>query len=271
MFSATERLDRVFLTLLSFGLLAIFPPVCPAATIIVNETFEGYSVFGTQKPANDNVNLGVPLVSEGADSNLWLAARFGPGGDPNGNGSINADVGVQEVGSIIVTNPPQNTSHVGRVSDDTALVLRLDLTGYASATLDFDWRTYRAEGADRFVVAYYVGDGTAFQPGGLGTPNNRYDWYNDPQLGNGGTAWYTNNWVELLRDGPDDLFAHESFALPAGDIVYLAFWHDDDLTNGDFAKFDNVVVSALVPEPCCLGLCGLGLAFAAFTGLRRRG
>ena len=34
------------------------------------------------------------------------------------------------------------------------------------------------ETTDRLVVAYYVGDG-------LGTPNNTYDWFNDPTLGNG--------------------------------------------------------------------------------------
>jgi hypothetical protein len=265
MYWATDRFGRVLLALVvaSIGLQS---PVCSGAPItIVNETFDGYTSFPSQKPAGqDFVNLGVPMTSEGADSNLWMAARFGPGGDPNGAGSINADVGVQEIGSVIAG---QNSSHVGRVGDTAGLVLRLDLTGLRDVTLDFDWRTYVAEEPDRFIVAYYKGDGTAFQPEGLGTPNNKYDWFNDPQLGNGSTTWYNTYWVELMQGAPNDLFTHETFSLPGDDIVYLAFRE----TGGDldFGKFDNVVITARpIPEPSSLIL--FGLALAAIAGARRR-
>ena len=266
MFSATDRICRVLLTLLLVGLFWLAAEISFASTIIVNETFEGYSSFPNTKPSTDPINFGVPMVSEGADSPLWLGARFKSGGDPNGSGSINVDIGVQEFGG---TPEMGNTTHVGRVGDSAALVLRMDLTAFASATLDFDWRTYLAEGLDRFVVAYYVGDGTEFQPEGLGTPNNKYDWYNDMDLGNGSDAWYNANWTELLRAAPDNFFKHETFPLPAGDIVYLAFWSDDSRTNNDFGKFDNVVVSAIVPEPGSLALLGVMLASAA-AFLRRR-
>jgi hypothetical protein len=265
MISATLRARLVFATFSFLALIAVQASTCSAATIIVNETFEGYTSFPNVKPvsSNDMVNFGVPLTSEGADSNLWMGARIGPGGDPNGSGSINADIGVQEFGGP----DSGNNTKVGRVGDTAALVLRLDLTGFASATLDFDWRTYLYEAGDEFVVAYYKGDGTAFQPGGLGTPNNKYDWFNDMDLGNGSFTWYNTNWTELLRSGPDDTFNHESFPLPGNDIVYVAFWSDDN-SNTDFGKFDNVVVEAIVPEPGSLILIGLALLASAF-GRRR--
>jgi hypothetical protein len=153
-------------------------------------------------------------------------------------------------------------------------VLRLDLTDLVNVTVDFDWRTYLADPEDQFVVAYYKGDGTAFQPEGLGNPNNTYDWFNDPQLGNGGNAWYTNNWVELLRDGPNDAFQPETFALPGDDVVYLAFWMDAN-SDRDFGKFDNVLIMAdpklddnEIPEPGSLMLLMLGAAACSIAARR---
>lgn len=265
---ATGRFGRVFLALLFLSSSGLATGVCSAALItIVDETFDGYMSFPSTKPPTDNVNFGVPLVSEGADSNLWLAARFGPGGNTGGATSINGDVGVQEVGSIIAG---QNATPVGRVGDTAALVLRVDLTGYTDVTLDFDWRTYHIEGnTDRFIVAYYQGDGTEFQAGGLGNPNNRYDWYGDPDLGNGSNTWYNNNWVELMQGAPNNLFTSETFSLPGNDVLYLAFrLTGDDL---DFGKFDNVSITArLIPEPQSLILIGLGSWMGAALGWRRK-
>jgi hypothetical protein len=266
---------HVILVLLLGGLIVLPAAVCSAGSIVVvDEDFDGYTMFPNIKPvsSNDHVNLGVPLVVEGADSPLWLAARFEAGGNVAGAKSINNDVGVQREGA-----PGINDTPVGRVGDNAGLILRLDLTGLVDVTLDFDWRTYLSEVADgdKFVVAYYKGDGTAFQPEGLGTPNNTYDYFNDPQLGNGSETWYNDNWVELLRDGPDNNFTHETFALPGDDIVYLAFWNDDDDTEVDYAKIDNVLIMADpkpnendIPEPGSLMLLILGVAACSMAARR---
>jgi hypothetical protein len=269
MISATLRARLVVATLVLASLSWLPNGICSAALVtVVNETFDGYTSFPNMKPPNDPVNFGVPLTGEGADSNLWLAARFEAGGNGAGN-TINTDVSVQESGSIIAG---QNDTPVGRAGDGAGLVLRLDLTGITNVTLDFDWRTYIQDAADDFVVAYYVGDGTADQPGGLGNPNGVFDWFNDPQLGNGSMTWYNNNWTELLRASPNDLYTHSTFPLPGNSVVYLAFWNDDGSSSDnelDFGKFDNVVVRGeVVPEPASFVLLGFGLLATSFR--RRR-
>lgn len=238
--------------------------------ILVDETFDGYTYFPDEKPAGDPVNFGVPLVGEGADSDLWMAARI----EAFDNNPIYEDVGVQHIGGA------GNNTPVGRMGDDAGLVLRLDLQGLTNLTLDFDWRTFLAETTDRLVVAYYVGDGMDFQPEGLGTPNNIYDWYNDPQLGggvmdlDGGTSnsWYQNNWVELMRASESNSFTHEHFDVTLNDptvqnsVVYVAFWMDNG--NKDFGKIDNVQVMAdYIPEPSSLIL---ALVAAGMLGWFRR-
>lgn len=249
----TNKISRHLARAVLFCLVAFVPTLFAYAgsIIAVSETFDGYTHFPDEKPDNDPVNLGVPLVSEGADSDLWLAALL----ELSDNVPISKDVGVQKFGG------GGNSTHVGRAGDDAGLVLRLDLSGLTNVTLDFDWRTFLADTSDRFVVAYYQGDGMAFQAGGLGNPNGIYDWYNDPDLGGGvmdrdggtGNSWYQDNWTELLRATKHDTFRHENFSLPGGDVLYLAFWMDDG--NGDFAKFDNIVVMAdPIPEPSSLAL-----------------
>lgn len=268
---STNGLWRVVLTLLLVGASCLSTSKSSAALItVVDETFDGYNDFPNAKPPTDLINFGVPLVSEGADSPYWLGARIEDGANNNGANSVSTDVGVQEIGSIY---PGENSSHVGRVGDDAGLILRLDLTGLFNVTLDFDWRTYQQEADDEFVVAYYVGDGTEFQPSGLGNPNMTYDWGGDPDLGNGDygpTGWYATEWTELLRAGPSELFTSESFSIPGNDIVYILFWNDDN-SNVDFGKFDNVVVQGYtVPEPSSLLLMGLGLIAACVASRRSR-
>jgi hypothetical protein len=256
-----------------------FAATAEAAIQIAQEDFDGYTYFPNQKPAGDPVNLGVPLTTEGADSALWLAARFEKG---DTTPDIGKDVGVQKQGSTV------NKTPVGRAGDDAGLVLRLDLTGYMNVTLDFDWRTFSADSTDQFVVAYYQGDGTEFQLEGLGMPNGVYDWFNDPQLGNGDLSanisgnptsqWYFDNWTELYRLNPNNVFTHKSTTLPSGDILYLAFWMDNG--DGDFAKFDNILVmgdpkpptgNPPVPEPLSVAVWVLLATCAGGVSARSRG
>ena len=235
--------------------------------ILVDETFDGYTHFPDEKPDNDPVNLGVPTVAKGADSPLWLAARF----EAYDDNPISKDVGVQKFGG------GGNSTPVGRAGDEAGLVLRLDLTGLTNVTLDFDWRTFLADSSDRFAVAYYVGDGTEFQAGGLGMPNGTYDWYNDPDLGGGvmdldgglANSWYEDNWVEIMRVSGSNSFSHEHFDLPVeNSVVYIAFWMDNG--NHDFVKIDDVLVMAdYIPEPSSGILAMIALAAAGWFRRRR--
>lgn len=252
-------------------LLCLGKTAAAGQIVLVNETFDGYHHFPDEKPANDPVNLGVPTTAKGADSPLWLGARF----EVSDEGPISTDVGVQKFGGGGDNTP------VGRAGDDSGLVLRLDLTGLTNVTLDFKWRTFLAETTDRFVVAYYVGDGTEFQAGGLGDPNGTYDWYGDPDLGGGvmdrdggtGNSWYQDNWTELMRASSSDTFTSEHFDVPVeDDVVYVAFWMDDG--NKDFVKIDDVMVmadflppSGSIPEPST-GI--LSLVAASLLGWYRR-
>jgi hypothetical protein len=219
------------------------------------------------------VNLGVPTVAKGADSPLWLGARF----EAFDDNPISKDVGVQKFGG------GGNNTPVGRAGDEAGLVLRLDLAGLTNVTLDFEWRTFLADVPDRFVVAYYVGDGTEFQAGGLGMPNGTYDWYSDPDLGGGvmdrdsgtGNSWYQDNWVELMRTSGSNSFSSEHFDLPVeDDVVYVAFWMDDG--NMDFVKIDDVMVmadplppSGSIPEPSSAVLFLVGASVLGWCRRRR--
>jgi hypothetical protein len=266
------RLGFFFALACALAFLAIVSSSTQAA-LIASETFDGYTHFPDtpSDPRNNGVPLVLPANTEGADSPLWMGVRVGS----TQQGSIAQDIGVQKFGSIAYL------SAVGRTADDAGLVMRLDLTNYTNVNLSFDWRMHATEQHDFFKVAYYQGDGTAFQPEGLGTPNNIYDWFNDPQLGAGSMTWYQTFWLpnELLNapgNGTNNSTTMKVFPptpLPGGDILYLLFWLDNGSAStgdSDLGKFDNVLITGdlIVPEPGSLVL--LGLSVAGLTLLRCR-
>ncbi len=254
-----------------FCLMAVTALSANANTIFW-EGFNGYaSNPGFPGSSNDlgghRTIYGVPTQAGGADSNLWMAARF----EAFDSDPLTSDVGVLRYGSGSSGGTYGNPA--GRVDDDAGLVIRLDLTNYQLAQLAFDWRTFNTESTDRFVVAYYVGDG-------LGTPNNAYDWFNDPTKGasdmtatdpNGqANTWYVNNWTEVHRGTSPNSFQQESgILLPVGDVIYLAFWLDNG--DHDLAKVDNIhIEGVLVPEPSSMLIAGIGVALYAVVGYRHR-
>ena len=120
------------------------------AITIFDETFDGYTQFPDEVPDNDEVNLGAPLISEGANEN-WFAARFGA---PETR--FDCDLAVQEHGGS------GNNTPVGRFEDQAGLLFAIDTTGLTDVLLSFDWRTFAAPAGDQSVVGYFVGE-TPFQ------------------------------------------------------------------------------------------------------------
>jgi hypothetical protein len=237
------------------------------AATIFQENFDGYEPSnggaGFPDKPSDPSNLGVPLVSEGADEGEWLGARVGT----NGAGSIAQDVGVQRK---YRDQPLElNMTPAGRYADDAGLAIRLDLTNYENVAIEFDWRMFKTEEVDRNKFAYYIGDG-------LGTPNNTVDW-------SGIYGTFTEVFSRDRVPEPNNLNVdggsrHEIFSLPAaanGNVVYLVWWLDNlDGASGenDIGKLDNVIITGdpIVPEPASLALFAFGFA-PLLVGLRRRG
>jgi hypothetical protein len=224
-----------------------------SAVTIFHETFDGYTEFPDEVPDNDEVNLGVPLVSEGADEN-WFAARFGaPETD------FDCDLAVQESGGS------GNKTPVGRFEDQAGLLFAIDTTGLTDVVLSFDWRTFAAPAGDQSVVGYFIGD---LQLG------------NDPALAgaeHGGCAEEACEipsvdpglFTELLRVDVHSDFTHHEFALPSDvGIVWIAFWHDGG--ENDYTKLDNVLVTAnAIPEPSATLLLVAGTAGLVAFGRKR--
>jgi hypothetical protein len=74
-----------------------------------------------------------------------------------------------------------------------------------------------------------------------------------------------------MRDGSQASFAHESFTLGSTannqSEVWIAFWLDNG--EGDYAKFDNVLVTA-VPEADTYAMLLAGLGLVGYTVSRRK-
>jgi hypothetical protein len=225
-----------------------------AAVTLFAEDFDGYTQFPVQYPTGDYVNTGLPKISEGADE-TWYGVRFA-GGGLGTPGGTDADLAVQRYGDSFDGTGPGNQTPVGRFEDDAGLILQISTVSFTSATLEFDWRTFSTSSSDLVRVGYFASatpiSFTSFGGGG----------YLDARTGT--YAW--SNWTQLMADGQQGSFEHESFSLPTGvAYLYVAFWMDDG--EGDFGKLDNVLVTAL-PEPGMLALVAAGLA--AVAARRRR-
>lgn len=227
------------------------------ATTIFEETFDGYTLFPDEVPDNDEVNLGVPLISEGADEN-WFAARFGAP-----ETSLDCDLAVQEHGGS------GNNTPVGRFEDQAGLLFSVDTTGLTDVLLSFDWRTFAAPAGDQSVVGYFVGaspfgnlpplSGTDTERDREGCPSHDEACSNLPTVD---AALFT----ELLRVDVHSDFTHNEFALPSNvGVVWVAFWHDGG--ENDYTKLDNVRVTAnAIPEPSAALLLLLGMTGLAVAG-----
>ena len=207
---------------------------------IFSESFDGYTSFPDERPEGDFVNLGLPLVSEGADSE-WFAGRFREPETECSGGGVDCDLAVQRRGG------DGNSTPVGRFEDGAGLLFSFDTTGLTDVLLSFDWRSFAAPEEDERAVGYFVGA----NPIGA---DDFVDW---------------SSFTELLRLGEDTEWSHHEFALPenAG-TVWVAFWHDGG--NNDYTKLDAVAVTALVPEPAALAMLFTGLLGLAVWGRPRR-
>jgi hypothetical protein len=208
------------------------------ALTVFSEDFDGYTSFPDERPKNDPVNFGVPLVSEGADE-IWFGARFQEPETECPGGGVDCELAVQKKGGN------GNDTPVGRFEDGAGLLFAVDTTGLVDVMLSFDWRSFVAGDHDERVVGYFVGQ----NPIGL---DDFVDW---------------SLFTELFRLGVDSDWSHHDFALPENSgTVWVAFWHEGG--NNDYTKLDSVVVTAnAVPEPAALAMPVAGML--GLTGWRR--
>jgi len=244
------------------GLALALAAQAASAVTIFSEDFNGYTSFPSQNPSGDYVNPGLPKISEGADE-TWYGVRFEQTGCTSNctvkegtPSSIDADLFVQRYGDSFNGQGPGNQTPVGRFEDDAGLILQISTVSFTSATLEFDWRTFSTTLGDKVKVGYFAS----------ATPISFASYNGGGYLDARSGAYAWTNWTQLMSDGQQGTFQHESFSLPTGvAYLYLAFWMDDG--EGDFGKIDNVLVTAL-PEPSTLAMLALGLAALA-AGRRR--
>ncbi len=242
------------------------------AVSLFSENFEGYTSFPTFDPFLDPVNSGIAKLSEGAQQ-TWYGARFEDTSSGNGTvSSIDGDLAVQKFGGLFTTN----NTHTGRVADDAGMLFKISTVGYSSVNLNFDWRTFQSETTDRLVVGYHVGSIADFGGDFAGSAcagNGEAGCYADLRSGStsAANAW-TTGWTELMRVSSSNSWNAASFDLSAAagnSEVYVAFWMDNG--NGDYAKFDNVLVTATpVPEADTYAMLLAGLGLVGYTVSRRK-
>lgn len=167
---------------------------------------------------------------------------------------------MQQFGGFLTSN----NTHTGRVADDAGLLFKISTTGYSSVNLSFNWRTFLAETTDRIVVGYHNGPISVF---GFCDGNGSTGCYADLRMGS--NSW-TSGWTELLRASASNRWNSQNYALTPGQSeVWVAFWMDNG--NGDYAKFDNVLVTATpVPEADSWAMMVAGLGLISFGVSRRK-
>lgn len=254
------------------ALLLLGGSINAQAVTLFNENFEGYTSFPSTYPDGDRNNPGIPKISEGA-SEVWYGARFETPDTGSGSStSINNDLAVQKYGDAF-DDPCSgvNCTHTGRVEDDAGLLFKVDATNMTGLTLSFNWRTFRADSGDKVVVGYHVGSIAGF---GTCTGEGEAGCFADLRTS---LPWYTSqtnitltgNWTQLMRASANSNWTNQSFSLTGTDNaseIWVAFWLDNG--EGDFGKFDNILVTATpVPEveTWAMMLVGMGL-----IGLRLR-
>jgi hypothetical protein len=234
--------------LLALASLYLGAPARLHAAYLFSEDFQGYTSFPDQIPANDPVNKGLPLQSEGADA-FWYGGRF----EPADGGTIDSDLAVQKYGG------GSNGGHTGRFEDEAGLLFHIDTELYSNVTLGFQWRTFLADSADRLRVGFHIGQ--------LDFGSDRFQDFN----ADFGSNWWATAWTQVFSTGPNNSWHTVTAPLPAGEpSVWVAFWMDAE--EGNYAKIDDIWVkcSQAIPEPGSLVLAAIGAAICGVVGLRRR-
>lgn len=238
-------------------------PVNAADLAPFHENFQGYTEFTrTNLSVGMPYNPGVPQTSEGAHE-TWYGAYFEK---PTMSDDVTEDMGVQ---SPVWYAP--NETNAGRFSNDAGLLIRMDTSNLAGATLGFEWHTYEPMPGDRFRAGYFAGP----------LPGECEDGETGCVFDFSGLTDFWSSWTELVSG--NFLESHElgdkaeTFALPGGKSeLWVAFWMDSDEENSvcpyydcGLAKIDNVVVQGeLVPLPATAWLLGSGLL--GLIGFARR-